>query len=147
MGRPYTLQMTATSVSVAKSLIRASAASGKPFRVIAAYISQQASETSEQLEVRLTRATTDGTGTSGTSTKWNQTDSAFGGTYVYNLTAEPTKDTTEYWRESFNVLNGWVWYPPLDLVVIGGERIVLELMTAPGAALTMSCGIVIEEMG
>lgn len=145
-NRGYTIMMENIAVTAAKTLIRLSAGSAKPLQIQAVYISQQASETSEQLEVRVVRVTTDGTGTAGTAVKWNQSDSAFGGSFASNLTVEPIKADV-YHRESFNILNGWSWYPPMELTVIGGERIALELMTAPGASLNISASFEVLELG
>ena len=147
--RVYNVLMERISVSAAIDLIRLSAPSDAVLVLLRTWLSQTASETSEQLGVSVNRASTDGTGTSYTAEKHEDSDAAFGGTAVVNLSADTTKTGNPPYGDSFNILNGWIWVPmPEDrLWVPPSGRIVLRLEDAPGSALTMNGGLTFGEIG
>lgn len=159
--RVYTLPFTALSVSAAKTLLAFRCPSTNGALLLRAFVSQQASETSEELEVAIQRvsAVGDGTFTGVTAAncpKYDPNDPATlllqtGGTAGCSVdyTVEPTTyDTHPIIRESFNVLNGWLWVPSVEerIKVAPTGRIGLRLLNAPAAALTMSGGFVVAEL-
>lgn len=147
--RVYTVSLDGVSVSAAKSLIRLSAPSSMVLVILRAWLEQQAVETSEQLEVLLQRASTNGTGSASVPEKHEVGDPVATATAVDNLTVEPTLTAKPLVRDSFNVLNGWVYVPvPEERIWIPPSgRLVLKLNNAPAAALTMTAGITFGEVG
>lgn len=119
-------------------------------------ITQDTSETSEQLVLRLFRTTTDGSasGTANTPAPQNVGDPAFGGSCRTMLAAATLTATTTYMREGQNVLNGWCWKGSYEdpLIVLSptagtAGRIGIELVNAPGASTTFSGFIRFREIG
>lgn len=147
--RPYSVQMLGVSVSAAKDLFRVSAPSTMQLVLLRAWLSQEVSEVSEQSAVILQRASTDGTGTAETPEKGRVGDAAATFTAVSNLTADTTLTTDPFIREGFNWLTGWLYIPAAEerIWVPPSGRLVLRLPTAPTAALTVSAGMVLLEVG
>lgn len=150
IGRVYTAIMDAVSVSAAKDLIRVSAPSTAALLVTKAWLGQESvDDLNEVGAVQLMRASTDGTGTSGTANPMSDGDSAFGGTFVYNLSADTTAGTILV-RENLNMAAGWVWTPfdfSEGIIVPPSGRIVLRLDVAPSAAMTVTAGMQFHEIG
>lgn len=150
MARTYFATMAGTSVSAAKDLFRLSAASDSCVELIRWEVTQDASETSEQLPFSLYRASTDGTGTSNTPNPGEVQDSAFGGTLVVNLSADTTKSPTDaLWRSGQNIGVGALFHPvPEERIIIPPSgRLVGRLEAAPGAAINVSMTLVFREIG
>lgn len=150
MGRMYSAVSEATGLTAAKDLIRISAPSDAILRVHEVVVTQDASETSEQLPLEIFRASTDGTGTSITPEALETGDAAFGGTAVGNLTADTTKSGTSLWRQANDVRAGWHYLPTPDdqIVVPPSGRIVVRL--DPGSSFTsvnLSTTVTFEEIG
>jgi hypothetical protein len=149
MGRMYTATVDAISVSAAKDLLRISAPSDAIVRLWEVRITQDASETSEQLPFQIHRGNSDGTGTSLTLRPTSPGDAAFGGTAVYDLSADTTVDHVLV-REGINVLTGFQWAPTMEggvLVAAPSGRLVVRLDAAPTAALTFNVWALVEELG
>jgi hypothetical protein len=148
MGRMYSILMDGISISAADDLLRISSSSTDVTVLHSVTVTQDASETSEQLPFQIMRASTDGTGTSTTPRPLSDGDPAFGGTAVTALTVDTTPGNILH-REGVNVLNGFYWKPtPEERIVIPPSgRLVVRLDAAPAAALTMSLIAIIEEIG
>jgi hypothetical protein len=75
-------------------------------------------------------------------------DAAFGGTVEANNTSPSTEGTILH-SDCWNVLNGYVWIPTPECrpVISPSGRLIIELQTAPGDALTMSGTVYFEEIG
>ncbi len=75
-------------------------------------------------------------------------DQVFDGTVEANNTTQSTEGNQLH-AAAFNVLNGYIWMPtPECRPVIGPSgRLIIELQTAPGSALTMSGTVYFEEIG
>lgn len=109
---------------------------------------------SEQLHVTIRRVTGAPTSGSGGSTATPAAreggQAASGSTVEINNTTQLTGGTnTVLWAESFNVMAGFNYLPvPEDRLVISpSTRLLVELETAPGDAVTMSGNVVFDEVG
>jgi hypothetical protein len=153
MGRKYTCPINALSVSAICELLFISAPSDAVVLLHELVITQDTSETSEQLPLRIFRTATDQSakGASITPAPLEAGDAAFGGTVRSNIIAAATlaTETTMLLCEAQNVLNGWHYLPaPEDRIVISPSgRLVVKLGTAPAAALPISGYAIIEEIG
>lgn len=147
-GRIYTALMPGVSISAAKDLMRLSASSGQILVIHQCDVTQQQSETDEQLEIILQRASADGTGTTTTIVPHMEGDPTFGGTCVHDLTADTTAGAILH-REGWNIKSGFFWLPPPELrvVVAPSARFVVRLNVAPAAAITVNARIVFEVIG
>ena len=147
-GRIYTALMPGVSVSAAKDLMRLKADTDHVLVIHQVDLTQEASETDEQLVAVLQRVSTDGTGTATTIVAHQEGDPTFGGSCVHNLTVDSTAGDVLV-REGFNIKSGFFWLPPpeLRIVVQPGGRFTLRLPTAPGAAITLCGRIVFEVIG
>ncbi len=116
-------------------------------------ITQDSSETSEQLPLNVFRTATDQSakGTSNTPNPLQSGDAAFGGTVRTNvLTAETfATETTMLRRESQNVLNGWdiVFTPEERPIISPSGRLCIKLDAAPGSSTPFSGTVIFEEIG
>jgi hypothetical protein len=148
MGRKYSVLMDAATISAADDLVRISAPADAILVIHEVIVTQDASETSEQLPLQLQRASTDGTGSSYTAKLLEGSDAAFGGTAVHTLTVDTTPGDI-LWRKSENVLNGWHYLPTPEtrIVIPPSGRFVVRLDGAPSAALTMTATVIFEEIG
>ncbi len=148
MGRMYTVTMDAAAVTAAKDLMRISAPSDAVVILHEVKVTQDESESSEQLPIQIHRASTDGTGTAATARPLQEGDAAFGGAAVVNLTADATAGDI-VWRESQNVLNGWHWLPTPEgrPVISPSGRMVIRLDAAPGASTKFTAVALVEEIG
>ena len=115
-------------------------------------ISQETSETSEQLPLKMFRTATDNAanGTANTPAPL-RADGTVASTVRTAITgASLAAETTLLRVESENVLGGWHYLPtPEDRIHIppGGNGFVVKLKTAPAAALTLDGVMVFEEVG
>ena len=143
----YSVEMPATVVSTARTLVQYNAAATNIAVVLRAWISQTLSETSTQEEAELLRVTTAGTGTGTANARQLAAYGTLAGSVTMNHSAEGTAGDSII-REGFNILNGWLWVPtPEERVVIPPSgRIALKFPAAPASA-TWSAGLVIAEFG
>ena len=149
MGRVYSAVFEGVSVSVAQDLFELNAPADAAVRLLAVHITQDTSETSEQLPFTIKRVATSGSiGSIPTARPMQVGDPAFGGTVEANNTTRGGTPTTIR-RRSENVLAGVHWIFPLgqEIYLSPSGILVVGLETAPGAALTMSGEIVFEEIG
>ncbi len=156
MSRMYVASIDAISVSAVCDLFFVAAPTDAIVKIHEIFIGQDASETSEQLPIRLFRSTTDNSanGTANTPAPLEVGDPAFGGTVRTNITGGSLgAETTPLFSIPANVLNGFHFLPPpegrITLSPVAGTagRFVVKLDAAPSAALTISGYIVFEEIG
>lgn len=107
--------------------------------LIRAGVTQGLSETSTQEHIQIVRKSAAATVTSFTPRKYNPGDPvalAVGGTAAtgYTGTAEGT-DTDILVDDGFNILNGWLWVPTEDRIVVPQAGIIaMKFPVAPGTA-------------
>jgi hypothetical protein len=149
MGRKYTALLDGSGIAAAGDLMRLSAPSDAIVQIHEVLLTQDASETSEQLAVQLQRSSTDGTGTSTTPEKLEASDATFGGTVVRALSSDTTISGSPIFRMAQNTLNGWHWLftPEMRPVLPPSGRFVVRLDDSPAAALTLTLVITFEEIG
>lgn len=157
MGRKYIAPIDAVSVAAVCELFFVAAPTDAIVVIHEISISQDTSETSEQLPLRIFRTATDQSakGTGITPAPLEVGDAAFGGTVRSNiLTAETfATETTMLWCNAQNVLSGWHYLPTPECRIVlsptagTAGRLVVKLDAAPAAALTISGYAVIEEIG
>ena len=154
-GRQYSVIFNAVGVTAQQDLFEITAAAGKPFEVVGFMLSQS-SEIGDAQEEGLnilvkTGATTTGSG-GGTPTAIPRAlgDTAFGGTAKVNNTTKATAGTIVT-KDAFNwnvrVPFQMIYTPDSVPIVVGGERMTIELATTPTDSITMSGTIWIREMG
>jgi len=148
MGRIYVATMESISVSAAKSIIEFTASSTAIVQLLEAWITQDASETSTQEVAQILRKSAAGTGTAFTARPLEILDPAFAGTVRTNMTAEGTAGNIMR-HEGFNILNGWLYVPiPENRIIVPPSGILaLKLPNTPAAAITVSAGMIFEEIG
>lgn len=155
MGRIYSVSFENVAVAAIQDLFEILPADDKPVRLLWARVSNVASETSEQLRIRIKRmpATVTGGsgGTSPTIQKLVSADATAGFTAEANNTTQATTSGTAQvlWAEGFNVLSGWDYLPTPEcvFVFVQGEGLIIDLPAAPGASTNMSGVIMLEELG
>lgn len=149
MGRMYSATFEEVSVSAAQDLFEINAPSDAVVVIHGLEISQSSDTDSEQLNLLIHRGSTSGSGgTTPTASPLEVGDPAFGGTVEANNTSQSTEGTILH-SAAFNVLNGYLWIPTPECrpVISPSGRLIVELQTAPGDALTMSGVIYLEEIG
>jgi len=150
MGRTFSLDFTIASLAAAKDIARLTAPATAVLELIRLEVTQDTSETSEQLPLSIYRASTAGTGTAATPRPYEVGDNAFAGSAVVNLTADTTKSPTEpLWTSAQNVLSGWLYHPVPDerIIVPPSGIIAVRLETAPGAALAARVVLTFKSIG
>lgn len=153
MGRLYSAVMDAQAVAAVCELFFIAAPADACVRVHEIVITQDSSETSEQLPLNVFRTATDqgAKGTANTPAPLSGGDPAFGGTVRTNiLTAETfATETTMLLRQSQNVLNGWhiLPTPETQIVLSPSGRLCIKLDAAPAASIPISGYVVFEEIG
>jgi hypothetical protein len=149
--RIYTVYMEA-SVTAAKTLIEVMNSGNSVLKVMAVGVTNDGSETSDEVSVELKRVTGTGTGTAATAVKADAGEAAFGGANKVNLTVEPTYASEDpFWAEGFNLLAGathaWSIYEAPTIRAGTGNGVGLKLDTAPAGATTIRAWIRICEIG
>ena len=142
----YAAVMPSTPIATAKTLLRLSAPSTGPIYVLRAWCKSAGAENSNQVNVQIQRVTSDGTGTTGTARQLDGSGGTYGGSFVYNLTAEPTLDHMLI-EMPFNLVgDAFEWVPtPLEQIVVPASgRIALELTEAPASSQSMVAGFTIQ---
>lgn len=153
MGRMYSAVMDAQAVAAVCELFYIEAPADAVVRIHEIVITQDASETSEQLPLNVFRTATDQgvKGTSNTPAPLSAGDAAFGGTCRTNiLTAETfATETTMLMRQSQNILNGWHLLPTPEcrIDISPGAGLCIKLDSAPSASVNISGYVVFEEIG
>lgn len=154
-GRMYSAVFSGVTVSAAQDLFELLAPSTAAIVIHGVSITQDTSETSEQLPFTIKRipaTVTSGSG-GGTATPRRMApgDAASGATVeINNTTRASSSGTIEILRRrAENILNGvhWLFTPEERIVVPPSGTVIVGLETAPAAALTMSGEIVFEEIG
>lgn len=153
MGRRYTAMIDAVSVAAVCELFAIKAPADACVVVHEVVVTQDSSETSEQLPVNIFRTATDQSakGAANTPAPLEAGDAAFGGTVRTNILAAETlaTETTPLFRQAQNVLGGWhwLWTPETRPVMSPSTSLVVKLDAAPAAALPISGYVVLEEIG
>jgi hypothetical protein len=154
MGRKYTAVLDAVSISAVCDIFFLAAPSDAVVVLHEVAITQDQSETSEQLPLNIFRTATDNSanGTSNTPAPLEAGDAAFGGTVRTNITAASlSAETTMLARSSQNVLGGWhfLWTPETRPVLSPSGKLAVKVDAAPGGGngLTFSGYLTFEEIG
>jgi hypothetical protein len=151
MPRSFSINLDGGSLTAAvTTVLEFTAPATKSVIVTRAWLSQRSNTTSAQQAVQILRRSTASTAVaSGTlsNSPMDAGDSAFGGTSRQLATVLGTAGAILY-ADSFNWQNGWLWLPvPEERIIVAGAGILsLHLPVAP-AALTISCGFDIIELG
>lgn len=157
MGRVYSAVFEGVSVSAAQDLFEVVAPTDACVKVLGCWITNDTDEVSQQLAFKIVRG--EGTVTSGsggstpTPRPLSKGDPAFGGTVEANNTTKMVVGTgalVTLHRESANVVgSGFAYVPPAgcEPIITPGDRLTVELVNAPGAAITLSGTILFEEIG
>lgn len=135
-----------TSFSAARTLAQLNVASTVAAQVTEIYLDFN-STTSTAIRTRVSKRTTAGTGTTFTPIKLSGAASA-ASTFTNNHTAEGTVGDVIFDR-FVNYVPGMNYLPiPENMIELApGERLALDFPTAPGAAVTLSAGIIWREIG
>jgi hypothetical protein len=149
----YYAPFTDVAVTAIQDFFEILAPSNAPIELLRINITQNGSETSEQLSVIIKKVTGSPTSGSGGTTVTavaapHDVSRAFAGTVEINNTTVLTGGTqSEFWQEGFNVLAGFEWRAtPEDVIECGpSERIVIQLPAAPGASTQINGLVVIKE--
>jgi len=153
MSRMYVASLDALSVAAVCELFYIAAPADAVVRVHEIKITQDASETSEQLPLRVFRTATDqaAKGTANTPAPLSIGDTAFGGTVRTNiLTAETfATETTMLLSEAQNILAGFHILPTPEtrIDLSPSSKLVVKLDAAPTGTLTVSGYMIFEEIG
>ncbi len=153
MGRMYYAVIEAVSVSAICEIFAVKSASTKATRLHELSLTQDTSETSEQLPLGIYRTATDQSakGTGVTPSPVGVGDAAFAGVVRTNILTADTFATlgAPLWRDSQNLLAGWHFLPKeqgiIDIPPSG--LIVVKLPTAPSGATSFSGYLLLEEIG
>ena len=159
----YTVLMANQTIAGASTLVivhaAAAAATGGSFlRIVRAWCSQEANETSEQLGVAIGQKVT----AFGTYTSTAPVNHALGSvvsriaggtagaaaTSGTDASAEGAGAFTPIVEEGFNNLNGWLWVPtPEERITLTPDTaIALKLITAPTTLTNWTAGLTFEEL-
>lgn len=153
MRRMYLAPIDALSVSAICELWFIAAPADAVLRIHEIKITQDDSETSQQLPIRVFRTATDQSakGSAITPAPLSAGDAAFGGTVRSNILAGATlaAETTMLLSEAQNMLNGFHYLPPPEgrIEISPSTRLVVKLDAAPSPALTLSGWMLFEEIG
>lgn len=153
MSRMYTAVIDGISVAAVCEIFYIKSPADAVTRIHEIFISQDTSETSEQLPLNIFRTATDqaAKGTANTAAPLSAGDAAYGGTVRTNiLTAETfATETTMLMRQSMNALNGWQILPTPEcrIDISPGAGLCIKLDAAPAASLPISGYVTFEEIG
>lgn len=147
--RVFSLEVDGGSLTAAiTTVIEFTAPATKSVIVTRAWLSQGSNTTSAQQRVQILRRSTASTNVGTALANPNDAgDTAFGGTARALATVLGTAGAVLY-TDNFNWQNGWLWLPVPEerIIVPGGGFLSLHLPVAP-AALTISCGFEVIELG
>lgn len=157
VGRTYYAHIEGVAISAAADLFWFSCPTDAVVFLEEVCITQDASETSEQLPLRVFRTTTDNSanGTGVTPNPISVGDPAYGGVVRSNITGGLlSAKTTSLLSESQNILNGWhlkgSYEDPLVVLTPAAAtagRCAIKLDAAPGASINVSGYIKLREIG
>jgi len=153
MSRIYAAVMNSVAIAAAAEVFYIKAPTDSVVRVHEVKLTQDDSETSEQLPIRMYRTATDQSakGTSITPSPLSEGDSAFGGTVRSNILTAATFATPgdALVADSQNILNGWHYLPIPEarIDISPGDGFVVKLNAAPSASLNFSGYVILEEIG
>jgi hypothetical protein len=155
MGRMYSAVFSGVSVSAAQDLFEFVTPSGIAAVLHGVSITQDASETSEQLPFTIKRIPSPTSGSGGAAVTPRKLGGAGDPASVCTVEANNTTRATSggtietLRRRGENILNGvhWLFTPEERIVVPPSSTYVVGLEAAPGAALTMSGELIFEEIG
>lgn len=156
VGRVYQSEITGIAVTTAIEFFHIQCPADSVVFIEEVSITQDTSETSEQLVLQMFRTADDesATGTANTPAPLEVGDPAFGGTVRTNLAAGSSTKTTGLKREGQNVLNGWLWKGSYEepLAILSptagtAGRLTIGLVNAPGASMTFSATLKFREIG
>ena len=136
-------------VSAAQDLFRITPPPGRNLQLLELHITNEASETSEQLPFAIYRATSNGgSSTPAVLSTRDPGDASFDGSAVYALTSIATKDAALD-RQAVNVLLGYHFVPQKKSrpVISSPYRLVCRLEAAPDAPLTLSVSATVRVYG
>jgi hypothetical protein len=141
-----------TAETAAVTLIEIMNSANSVIKVMAVGVTQEGSETSDEIAVELKRLSAGGTATTITAVKEDAGDSAFGGVCKNNHTVEPTYVSEDpVWAEGFNALAGathaWSLFEAPTIRAGTGNGIGLKLDLAPAASMTIRAWLRICEIG
>lgn len=149
--REYVLPIAALTSLTAVPFAQLAVPATTAIEIFGIELGQETSETSQQEILTLIRRSTASTMAAGvTPLKLNETDpvslltasTTTNGTGIATVTGTAV-DTLQL--PPFNVLNGFIWYPPKGIIVKPSGFITLQFKTAP-AANTFSGGIYFREL-
>lgn len=138
---------TPADPTAARHMLRALAASERPFKVKRFWLTSNDIAGATVVKVALNRVTDTGTGTAAVVTPHNQSDAAWAGDADYNLSVAPTVSAT---------VHRWLWniQVPMEIVFAEGEELAVPGVTNEGFSIELEddpnavieCGAIIEEM-
>ena len=134
------------SVTAPKDLMRITADSEGAMIIVEVKLTQKTVKVSERFEVKLQKASTDGTGSANTP-KDRRGAKTFGGTAVHDLSADTTAgDILD--AENFDALAGYQFLPTPEaqIEIPAGTRFVVRLDTVPATA-NWTLVVVFEQNG
>lgn len=153
-GAMYVAQIDGVSISAICDIFYIKPASTRAVVIHEIRITQETTETSEQLPIKIFRTATDASASGTSNTPAPLMANAFpaaGATVRTNITGGSlTTETTLLGTQGDNVLGGWHFLPtPAAQPVLppGGNGFSVKLKTAPTAALTISGYVIFEEIG
>lgn len=151
IGNAYTTSISAQAQTAAKTLIEIAAPSTGIVYIQRMQIGQRTFTSSEQLEAKVQRVTTTGTGTANTPAKNSSLSPAASSTVKTNMTAEPTYTSgTVQMNDAFSVLTGWLWTPGSDdeLIIIPPSGLIgMMLNKAPSTSMDFNYKMNFVETG
>ncbi len=153
LGRMYVGILDAQSVSTAVDLVYIKAPADMILVVHEILVTQDTTETSEQLPIQILRRTTDNTGgaTTPAVSPLNPTDTASTATWeTYDGSWAGTGTAGDIlWRAGQNVLNGWHWLPTPEsrIIISPSGRLAVRIETNPASALIINVNLWFEEIG
>ncbi len=145
----YTIPMISQAITAAVTLIQINNTATRLLVLLGARITNEASESSEQLGVQILKVTTAGTGTSTTPVPVEPNQGAAGFNSTTDHTAEGTASTVQ-WSDSFNLVGGgWIYMPVPEarIWVAPSARLAIKLATAPGASVNLNAVAEVGEVG
>jgi hypothetical protein len=152
-GQIYYAVFDSVSVSAACDLFYLKPPSSRAVVIHEVVVTQDTSETSEQLPLQMFRTATDNSaqGSANTPAKGAPGFASAASTVRTNITGGNLATVTELLStESQNVLGGWSFLPTPEcrpVVAPAGNGFVVRLKTAPTASIPISGRLVFEEIG
>jgi hypothetical protein len=152
-GQIYYAVLDGTSVSAICDLFYIKPPSSRAVVIHEVVVTQETSETSEQLPLKLFRTATDNSaqGSANTPAKGSPGFASAASTVRTVITGGNLATETEVLSvEGQNVLGGWAFLPTPEMRPVlapGGNGFVVKLKTAPTGAIPISGRMVFEEIG